>query len=124
MAYDLGLADRVRSILKRRSGLSEVRMFGGLTFMINGHMCCGVMKTDLYLRLAPDQVAAALARPHTRPMEFTGKPMKSMIIVDPHGTDSDEALQEWVESALACARKLPPKNASAKKLGFPRKRDA
>src|ERR1700730_12261726 len=114
MAYDLGLADRVRSVLKRRSGFSEREMFGGITFMINSHMCCGVMKTDLYLRLSSDEVTAALSRPHTQPMEFTCKPMKSMIVVNPQGTDSDQALHEWVESALAFARRLPPKKRSAK----------
>ena len=119
MAYDLGLADRVRSILKRHSGFSERKMFGGITFMINSHMCCGVMKTDLYLRLSSDEVTAALSRPHTRPLEFTGKPMKSMIVVDPQGTDSDQALHEWVESALAFARKLPPKKRSAKVPAVP-----
>jgi hypothetical protein len=115
MAYDLGLADRVRSLLMVHSGFSEVRMFGGLSFMINGHMCCGVMKTDLYLRLPPNEVTVALGRPHTRPMEFTGKPMKSMIIVDPHGADSDEDLHAWVDSALGFARTLPPKTPSVKR---------
>jgi hypothetical protein len=82
MAYDRGLADRVRSILERRAGFSERQMFGGIAFMINGHMCCGVMKTDLMLRLAPEAVVSGLRRPHTRLMDFSGKPMKSMMLVD------------------------------------------
>lgn len=110
MAYDLGLADRVRLILKRRAGFSECRMFGGVAFMINGHMCCGVTKNELVLRLRPDEVTAALRRPHTRPMDFTGKPMRSMIFVNARGSDSDESLREWVESALAFVRTLPPKS--------------
>lgn len=81
--------------------------------MINGHMCCGVMKTDLHLRLAPDDATGALGRPHTRPMEFTGKPMKSMILVNSLGVDSDEALDDWVALALKFARTLPPKTSSA-----------
>lgn len=109
-----GLADRVRLILKRRGEFSECRMFGGVAFMINGHMCCGVTKTDLVVRMQPDDVVAALRRPHTRPMDFTGKPMRSMIFVDAHGTDRDEALGEWVESAIAFVRTLPPKKAPAK----------
>lgn len=113
MAYDVGLADRVRLILKRRGEFSECRMFGGVAFMINGHMCCGVTKTDLVLRMQPDEVITALRRPHTRPMDFTGKAMKSMIFVDAHGTDCDEALSEWVESALTFVRTLPPKKPSA-----------
>jgi TfoX/Sxy family transcriptional regulator of competence genes len=113
MAYDFGLADRVRSILQAHAGFSERKMFGGLCFMINGHMCCGVMKTDLHLRLAPGDATAALGQPHTRPMEFTGKPMKSMILVDSVGVDSDEALRGWVELAFGFARTLPPKTSSA-----------
>ncbi len=114
MAYDSGLADRVRLILKRRAGFSECGMFGGIAFMINGHMCCGVTKTDLVVRMQPGDVIAALRRPHTRPMDFTGKPMKSMIFVDAHGTDGDEALSEWVEFAASFVRTLPPKKASGR----------
>ena len=90
-------------------------MFGGVTFMINGHVCCGVTKTDLVIRLAPDDVITALGRPHTRPMDFTGKPVKSMIFVDAQGTDSDQTLREWVESAFALVRTLPPKKNPAKR---------
>jgi hypothetical protein len=60
------------------------------------------MKTDLVLRLAAGDVITALRRPHTRPMDFTGKAMKSMIFVDERGTDCDGTLREWVESAYAC----------------------
>lgn len=115
MAYDRGLADRVRSILERRAGFSERHMFGGIAFMINGHMCCGVVRTDLMLRLTPEGVTNGLRRPHTRPMDFTGKPMKSMMFIDAAGTDSDEALHDWVESALDFVRTLPPKKLTAKK---------
>lgn len=109
MAYDVHLADRVRSILKSAAEFSEKKMFGGLAFMVNGHMCCGVLKTDLVLRLAPEQAAAALRQPHTRPMDFTGKPMKSMIYVSALGTDSDQVLAAWVESAVSLARSVPDK---------------
>jgi hypothetical protein len=85
-------------------------MFGGLAFMVNSRMCCGVMKTDLVLRLTPEQAAASLRRPHTRPMDFTGKPMNSMIYVSALGTDSEQALASWVESAVAIARSLPAKD--------------
>ena len=111
MPYDTGLAERVRVILASLSGSSECKMFGGVAFLVNGHMCCGVTKTDLVLRLAASDVSLALKRPHTRPMDFTGKPMKSMIFVDAHGTDSDKALSEWVGSAYAFVRALPPKRA-------------
>ena len=103
MAYDVHLADRIRSILQSAGEFSEKRMFGGLAFMVNGRMCCGVLKTDLVLRLAPEEAAASLRQPHTRPMDFTGKPMKSMIYVSTAGTDSDRALTTWVESAVKLA---------------------
>ena len=109
VAYDVHLADRVRSILKDAGEFSERKMFGGLAFMINGHMCCGVLKTDLVLRLTPEEADAALREPHTRPMDFTGKPMKSMVYVSATGTDSDEALAAWVEFAVKLARSVPEK---------------
>lgn len=84
-------------------------MFGGLAFMVNGHMFCGVVKTRLMLRLGEEAVAEALTQPHTCPMDFTGKPIKSMIYVDAHGLDSDESLRAWVESGLRYAAMLPPK---------------
>jgi TfoX/Sxy family transcriptional regulator of competence genes len=117
MAYDVNLADRVRAILERAADFSEKKMFGGVTFMVDGHMCCGVVKTDLVLRLTPEQAAASLRQPHTRPMDFTGKPMKSMIYVSAIGTDSDEALETWVESAVMAARNLPAKTVARRRAG-------
>ena len=106
MAYDVHLADRVRSILQGAGEFCEKKMFGGLAFMVNGHMCCGVLKTDLVLRLTPEQAAASLRQPNTRSMDFTGKPMKSMIYVSAIGTDSDQALATWVGSAVKLARSV------------------
>lgn len=111
MAYDLGLADRIQSIVERRAAFVEKKMFGGVAFMVNGHMCCGVVKNDLVLRLSTEQAAASLQQAHTRAMDFSGKPMKSMIYVGPQGTDSDQSLETWVESALSFARTLPPKDS-------------
>jgi TfoX/Sxy family transcriptional regulator of competence genes len=84
-------------------------MFGGLAFSMNGHMFCGVVKNDLMVRVGEEAAAAALKQPHTRPMDFTGKPMKAMIYVDAGGLGSDESLRPWVESALQFVKKLPPK---------------
>jgi TfoX/Sxy family transcriptional regulator of competence genes len=91
-------------------------MFGGLCFLVNGHMCCGIVKNDLMLRLPPEIVAAALREPHTRPMDFTGRPMKSMIYVEAAGIDSDSSLERWVRSAEQLARALPAKK---EKLSVP-----
>lgn len=107
MAYDLGLADRIRVVLERLGDFSERKMFGGLCFLVNGHMCCGIVKSDLMLRLNPHAATAALREPHTRQMDFTGKPMKSMIYVDAAGVDSDSSLERWVGSAEKIVRALP-----------------
>ena len=116
MAYDVHLADRIRSILQSAGEFSEKKMFGGIAFMVNGHMCCGVLKTDLVLRLTPEEAAASLGRPHTRPMDFTGRPLKSMIYVSAIGTDSDQALEAWVESAVRLARNAPEKKSAPRSV--------
>ncbi len=121
MAYDLGLADRIRVVLGRPGGFSERKMFGGLCFLVNGHMCCGIVKCDLMLRLTPEAATAALREPHTRPMDFTGKPMKSMIYVAAKGLDSDSSLEKWVRAAERVARALP---AKAEQPDVPSKRRA
>ncbi len=108
MAYDENLADRVRAILAPEPRLSERKMFGGLAFMIDGHMCCGIVGSDLMLRLGPDGADAALERPHVRAMDFTGRPMTSMVFVEPEGLRG-VALRAWVEKAATFARALPPK---------------
>jgi len=84
-------------------------MFGGLSFLLNDNLCCGVVNDLLVLRLGEHGAAEALAEPHTRLMDFTGKPMKSMVYVDPDGTKADDALQGWVRRAVAYASSLPPK---------------
>lgn len=117
MAYDAHLADRVRSILQRDGEFSERKMFGGLTFMVNDRMCCGVVKDDLALRLTPEQAAESLRQPNTRIMDFTGKPMNSMIYISAAGIDSDEVLEKWVQSAVKVAR---AEAARAKTRKWPR----
>ena len=111
MAFDEALADRVREVLAARPELSERRMFGGIAFMLAGNMCCGVIGEDLMVRLGDDG-EAALAEPHTRPMDFTGKPMKTTIYVDPEGTARDDDLAKWVEAGADYAASLPPKGTS------------
>jgi len=109
VAYDDHLADRIRAALATTPDVSERKMFGGLAFMVAGHMACGIVGDDLMLRLGEDGADAALDEPHTRPMDFTGKPMKSMVYVAPGGTQTDAALVAWVKQATAHARTLPPK---------------
>ena len=115
MAYDPVLAERVKAELSRQVEFTERKMFGGLSFMVNGNMCCGVLGSDLVLRLSPDAAESALKTPHTRPMDFTGKPMKSMVYVEPAGTRSEASLKRWIHAAVEAARKRPPKGATLRR---------
>ena len=108
MAYDEQLADRVRDVLAAEPGLTERRMFGGLAFMLEGHMCCGIVGDELMLRLGVDGAQVALERDHVRPMDFTGKPMTGMVFVSAEGLRG-AGLSGWVDRATAFARTLPPK---------------
>jgi len=109
MAYDEALAARIRQALGPRPDIDERKMFGGLAFKLRGNMCCGVAGDTLMLRLGNEDAAAALEEPHTRPMDFTGKPMKSMVYVGPDGIAADGDLYRWVNRAADFAGNLPPK---------------
>ena len=109
MAYDEELAERVRRALAGREGLSEKKLFGGIAFMLRGNMCCGIVRHDLMVRVGPERHEEALAQPHARPMDFTGRPMRGMVYVTPEGCRTDEALKRWVEQGLNFAASLPPK---------------
>ena len=99
MAYDEKLAQRVRESLPRRD-VEEKKMMGGLTFMVNGKMCIGVLKDDLMVRLDPDVYETALKKKGCRPMDFTGKPMKGFVFVGPKGTAHKKDLNYWLDLAL------------------------
>jgi TfoX/Sxy family transcriptional regulator of competence genes len=109
VAYDERLAARVRAVLKRGRGLTERRMFGGLAFLLNGHMACGVLGDTLVLRLGAEGAKRALARLHTRPMDFTGRALASMVYVEPAGHRRDADLRAWLARAVRFARALPAK---------------
>ena len=104
------LVDRIRTLLTTEPGLSERTMFGGLCFLIHGNMTCGITAhDDLMLRVGPDAYEEALRRPGARPMDFTGRPMKGMVFVDPATCPDPESLRAWLTLALRFARSLPPK---------------
>ena len=109
MAFDEALAARVRKSLGERPGLSERKMFGGLAFLLHGNMCCGVTDDDLMVRVGPDGREPALTRPHVRPMDFTGRPMKAFVYVGPDGTKADDDLRAWIARGLTFAESLPKK---------------
>ena len=109
MPYNEGLAQRVRATLAAHAAVDERKMFGGLTFMLNGHMCCGIVRDELMVRVGPDQYADAIVQPHARQMDFTGRPMRGMIMVAPAGLESDADLGAWVQRGVAFTSGLPAK---------------
>jgi TfoX/Sxy family transcriptional regulator of competence genes len=109
MAYDEKLAERLRDCLADRSDVAEKKMFGGLVFMVRGHMACGVMNDQLMLKLDDDAYEAALARPHARPMDLMRRPMKGMVYVVPAGWKTLAALRSWVALATRRVESLPMK---------------
>lgn len=109
MAFDEGLAQRVREALSPRPDLTEKRMFGGLCFLLGGNMCCGIVGEELMLRVGPDAYEEVLAREHAREMDFTGRAMRGMVYVGVDGLRSDQALSTWLEPAITFAGGLPPK---------------
>ena len=114
MAYDEKLAQRIRLQLGNRRGISERKMFGGMAFMLDGKMCCGVLDSNLVARLSVDDCAAALRTPHVRPMDFTGKPLKGFLYVGAAALRSDAALRSWVEHCVTFVNTLPAKPAKKK----------
>ena len=109
MAYDEGLAHRIREVLGDDPDLIEKKMFGGVGFMLRGNMACGVNQDDLIVRVGPEQYETELARPHARPFDFTGRPMTGWVMVGPEGYQEDQELADWVERGLRFAASLPPK---------------
>ena len=84
-------------------------MFGGLTFLVNGHMCCGLHGEDMVARVGAEAYQEALHLPHARKMDFTHRPLRGFVYVAPGGTADDESLADWVQRALDYVLTLPPK---------------
>ena len=109
MAFDERLAERIRAHLNKRPGLIEKKMFGGIAFLINGNMCCGVHRDAMIVRLDPADTDRALAEPHVRVFDLTGRPMKGWILVGPKGVATAPQLAKWIDRAAGYASALPAK---------------
>ncbi|HZY28054.1 MAG TPA: TfoX/Sxy family protein [Jiangellaceae bacterium] len=109
MAYDEGLASRVRDLIGPDPRLAEKTMFGGLAMLLQGNMAVGVRGDDLIVRTDPDEQETLLAEPGARPFDLTGRPMKGWLLVDASGYAEDDDLGRWVDRGLAYAGGLPPK---------------
>jgi TfoX/Sxy family transcriptional regulator of competence genes len=109
MAYDENLGERMRALLSTPARLEEKKMFGGIGFLVNGNMACGVHKNLLIVRVGPENYQAALDRPHASLFDMTGRPMTGWVTVSAPGFATDESLSEWLQQGLNFALSLPPK---------------
>lgn len=101
MAYDELLEDRIEQILHEQNvQYSKKKMMGGLTFMVDEKMCVGIVKNSLMARIDPEKYPEALRKVGCREMDFTGRPMKGFVFIEPAGTDLDEDLEYWIGLAL------------------------
>jgi TfoX/Sxy family transcriptional regulator of competence genes len=112
MAYDAKLAERVRVLLIEQADVVERHMFGGLTFMVGGHMCCGVNRDELIIRVDPARETRLLTRKHCRPMDFTRRPMTGFIAVEPEAL-TPGGLKSWIQEAVTYAESLPQRPATS-----------
>lgn len=111
MAYDEALAQRVREALRRKPGISEKKMFGGIAFLLHGHMFVGISDHSLMARVGPTEYDRALAMKHVREMDFTGKPMRGYVFIDSKGVKDEKALKFWLQKCASFVSALPPKAA-------------
>jgi TfoX/Sxy family transcriptional regulator of competence genes len=117
MAYDQALEGRIRRAVADREDVTDKKMFGGVAFLLDGKMFCGIVRDDLMVRVGPERHGRALAEPHVRPMDFTGRPMQGYVYVGPAGSKTDKMVQRWVERGLefvATAEKGKPGRKKAR----------
>lgn len=109
MAFNESLAARIRDALARKKNVEEKKMFGGVSFLLNGNMLVGVWKNSLIVRLGPEAGDDALLEPHVREFDITGKAMKGWVTVEPEGLEDDGPLKNWIQRAAKFVGKLPGK---------------
>lgn len=125
MSYSESLANRVRAALDGEKGITEKAMFGGLAFLHEGRMFCGLIGDELMVRVGPEAHEAALAQPQVRPMDFTGRPMKGYVYVGAPGCAKPADTRRWAKAGLNFVLTLPakkPKTAKPKSKTVPRKK--
>src|SRR3954465_2221681 len=100
MPFSESLAARTRDALAREPGITEKKMFGGLSFLLHGKLLVGVFKDSLIARVGPGQAKTALKKPHVGVFDITGRPMKGWGVVQPEGVDRDADLKTWIRQAI------------------------
>lgn len=108
MVYNVKLAERIRSEL-HGIPFVEKKMFGGVGYMLNGNLACGVNKDDLIVRVNPTKHTTLLKKPHVRPFDMTGRPMKGWVVVEADGIKTEKQLNTWIKEGVEFALTLPPK---------------
>jgi TfoX/Sxy family transcriptional regulator of competence genes len=121
MAYDEKLADRIRQALGPDDDIEERKMFGGLAFLRAGRMFVGIAGDDLMVRVGPDRYEESLRKPHARPMDFTGRPMRGYVFVAPAGRRTDSTLRAWVTLGARFVATLPVKKPRARRAPRPKR---
>jgi hypothetical protein len=109
MAFSEVLAERIRQRLARRKNVEEKKMFGGVSFLLNGNLLIGVWKDSLCVRLGPEQAEKVLTKPHVKEFDITGRPMKGWVLVEPEGVTDDDQLSAWIQRAVKFVGRLPAK---------------
>lgn len=111
MSYDAELATRIRNYfsVSNPAEIVEKEMFGGLAFLMGGHMCVGATGNRLMARVGPKQYNAALQDMHATIMDFTGKPLRGFVYVEPEALETEKGLHKWIARCEAFVKKLPPK---------------
>ena len=109
MAFDLALADRIRSRLGDHPAVVEKEMFGGIAFLVGGNMAVGVTGNELMVRVGPEGHDEAIGEPGARPFDMTGRPMRGWLVVAPPGFATEIAFAAWVDRGVRFAESLPPK---------------
>ena len=109
MAYDEGLTQRIRELVGAMPGMTEKKMFGGVGFILNGNMACGVSGDGLMARVGIDDYAAALTEPHVTTFGPAGREMRGWVLVTAPGIEADADLAAWVERGIAFAAGLSAK---------------
>jgi TfoX-like protein len=109
MSYDERTAERIRRTLRGRN-VVEKRMVGGLSFNLDGSMCCGVTSAGLMVRVGPDALEKTLTLPHVQPMKFGGRRLSGFVVVDPAGYRTEVALKTWIQRGIDFVATLPAKS--------------
>src|SRR5271170_6961596 len=109
MGYDEDLATRIRHATAGEPGVTEKRMFGGLAFLLRGKMFCGIVKEELMVRVGLERFDEFLQQQDVRPMDFTGRPMKGYLFVEPAGCRTEKDVRYWVKLGIQFVATLPEK---------------